>query len=139
MTWTYSRDPAHSSRDAVRFLVGDTDADWPLVQDEEIDYILATYPNTTLAAAEVCDAIAARLSREADTGNMDMRVSASQRAQAYAQRAKELRAKVARTATIFVGGRSPADKDAAAQDTSRTQPAFKIGMHDYTEDTTDED
>ncbi len=137
MTWTYSGNPAGSALDKVRFLCGDTNLDWQLLQDEEINYILAIYTDTTLAAAEACDAIAAKLSRDVDTTNLELSVRASQRAEAYVRRANELRAKVGRAATIFVGGRSPSDKDSAAEDTSRTQPAFKIGMHDYRSD--DED
>lgn len=45
--WSYSGNPADSDLDALRFLVGDTDEDTPLIQDEEIDYILTLFPTTS--------------------------------------------------------------------------------------------
>lgn len=40
MAWTYSGDPMESEIDRYRFLVGDTNALEPLLQDEEIQFIL---------------------------------------------------------------------------------------------------
>lgn len=46
MSWTYSGDPANSQVDECRFLLGDTVATEPIMQDEEIQYIIDTYgPN----------------------------------------------------------------------------------------------
>lgn len=43
MSFSYSGDPAGSQLDECRFLLGDTDESRPILQDEEIDYIIATY------------------------------------------------------------------------------------------------
>jgi hypothetical protein len=43
MSWTYSGNPADSQRDEVRFMLGDTDETEPIMQDEEIDYLIAEY------------------------------------------------------------------------------------------------
>ena len=51
MTWNYSGDPSLSSRDAVRFLIGDTDPNDPLVTDEEIAYALGRFTEPELAGA----------------------------------------------------------------------------------------
>lgn len=69
MTWTYDGDPSGDRKDEVRFMVGDTTQTTPLVQDEEISYILTMYPPDVnkpawLAAAHTCDAIAGRLARQ---------------------------------------------------------------------------
>lgn len=40
MSWNYSGDPSDSLKDECRFLLGDTDADHPILQDEEIEYII---------------------------------------------------------------------------------------------------
>ena len=40
MTWTYSGNPSSTERDAVRFLVGDTDTNDQLLSNEEIDYLV---------------------------------------------------------------------------------------------------
>lgn len=43
MSWSYSGDPANNSIDRYRFLIGDTREDDPILQDEEIMYIVDTY------------------------------------------------------------------------------------------------
>lgn len=45
MTFTYSGDPSNSDLDAARFLIGDTDKEAPIMQDEEIMYIINTHGN----------------------------------------------------------------------------------------------
>lgn len=39
--WTYSGNPASSSKDECRFLIGDTNEQFPIMQDEEIDYLIS--------------------------------------------------------------------------------------------------
>lgn len=41
MSWTYSGNPKDSLRDECRFLIGDTNEKNPIMQDEEIDYIIS--------------------------------------------------------------------------------------------------
>ena len=130
MSWTYEGNLTNR-RDRIRFLVGDTDTNDQLLQDGEVDYYLTEYSNDHLCAATLCDAIAAKFSRLADTNNAGLSVSASQRAQAYRARAVELRKEATKSAPIWVGGRSISDKETAEEDTSRTQPAFKRGMFDH--------
>ena len=43
MSWTYSGNPANSQVDECRFLLGDTNESEPIMQDEEIQYIIDTY------------------------------------------------------------------------------------------------
>lgn len=43
MTWTYSGDPSKSDLDRYRFLISDTIETDPVLQDEEINYLLAEY------------------------------------------------------------------------------------------------
>lgn len=43
MSWTYSGNPASSARDALRFLISDTIDSAPIMQDEELDYLIAEY------------------------------------------------------------------------------------------------
>lgn len=40
MSFTYSGDPSNSKLDECRFLLGDTNKDAPILQDEEINYII---------------------------------------------------------------------------------------------------
>ena len=39
MSWSYSGDPSASIVDKYRFLIGDTDPDEPVMQNEEIEYL----------------------------------------------------------------------------------------------------
>lgn len=39
MSWSYSGDPTASAIDRYRFLVGDTDPNAPIMQDEEIQFL----------------------------------------------------------------------------------------------------
>lgn len=43
MSFSYSGNPSESILDAARFLIGDTDEDSPIMQNEEIQYIIDTY------------------------------------------------------------------------------------------------
>lgn len=43
MSWSYSGDPSKNKVDEYRFLIGDTDESAPIMQDEEIQYIITTY------------------------------------------------------------------------------------------------
>lgn len=44
MSFSYSGDPSASTLDEARFLLGDTNVEAPIMQDEEIQYIIDTYP-----------------------------------------------------------------------------------------------
>lgn len=87
MTWTYSGDPSTSDRDAVRFLVADTDSTDPLINDEEIAYLLAVYTEPPHAATAAARAIAAKFSRQSDqartVGDLTLSESLSQKSQQY--------------------------------------------------------
>ena len=63
---TYTKRPARSARDALRLMIGDTNAVDPLLSDEEVDYYLGLQPeNVVQAAAMVCEGLAARFARDA--------------------------------------------------------------------------
>lgn len=50
MTFTYTGDPTNNPIDALRVLLGDLDEDFPIYQDEEIEYFL-TANNDNIQAA----------------------------------------------------------------------------------------
>ena len=87
MTWTYSGTPNTSDRDAVRFMVGDTDTADQLITDEEIAYLLAEEGTPGLAAARAAEAIAAKFARKSDysksVGDLSLSESWSQRAATF--------------------------------------------------------
>jgi hypothetical protein len=57
MAWTYSGDPANSEVDGYRFKVHDTIATEPILQDEEIQYVLDTYTSENLRLYKLYEAI----------------------------------------------------------------------------------
>lgn len=122
----------------VRFLCGDTNTNNQLVSDEDIDAIMDLYTDKYSAAAEVCDAIAAKLSYDTDTSNVQLSVAASKRAEAFSKRAKELRKKAGRSISIYSGGRTLSEAEDSRADDTIKQPAFETGMHDIDTDTSDD-
>lgn len=42
MSWTYTGDPTASKTDECRFLIGDTNKNAPIMQDEEIQFLIDT-------------------------------------------------------------------------------------------------
>lgn len=131
MTWTYAGDPSMSDRDAVRFLVGDTDTDDQLVTDEEIAWQLTEEADVYGAASTVAFAIAGRFARKADKSVGDLRVSFSQQVQQYRELAITLRQRQGQSlAEPYAGGISISGKRTVENDTDRVRPAAAIGVHD---------
>ena len=92
---SFTCDPS-SDIGKVRWLSGDTSEAGPIVPDEFISVELGLASSVIYAAANVCDAIAALFSGQADKRVGPLSISASQKAAAYAERAKALRARSAR-------------------------------------------
>jgi hypothetical protein len=138
--WSYTGNPASSPKDAVRFWLGDVNDSTPQLSDEEIAYLLSLTNDQPLQAAILgCLELANRYSSQVDFAvETELRVSLSQRAQAYAQRARDLKEQVTIpgvTATLhplpYAGGISTADKAAREQDSDRVPPSFWVGMHEH--------
>lgn len=43
MSWSYSGNPANSQLDELRFTIGDTSISDPIMQDEELEYLITEY------------------------------------------------------------------------------------------------
>lgn len=144
MTWTYSGDPAANARDAVRFLVGDTDTNDQLVTDEEIAWtnnqVTGSDTATTdlyTVAYRVMVTIASKFSRLADQTIGDMSVSMSQKADNARAQADQLRALAGRENLVpvpYAGGISVADKDVDRNNADRVDPFFTSGQFANTYD-----
>jgi hypothetical protein len=129
MAWTYNVSLINATPlYQVRLLCGDTDITDQLLQDEEINYLLSVF-STYEAAAQACDAIAAKFSRQADQTTGDISTSYSQRAKMYSERAIQLRNQSQNhTAAPYAGGISVSDKMINEQDTDVVQPSFTRGL-----------
>jgi hypothetical protein len=132
MTWSFDDSAlASSKKDQVRLMIGDTDTTDQLVSNEAIVFYLSERGDSvSLAAADCCDIIAAKFSREVDTKNGALSVSASQRAAAYRKLSEDLRAQGAELCDVFFGGQSIDGKIDLETDTDAIQPRFARGMND---------
>ena len=130
MTWTYSGNPGASSKDAVRFYVGDTNDARELLQDEEIDFTLTEYTNERLAASVCADAIAAKFSSASNQRIGDISKSLSDVSKAFRKLALDLRAQVGKRAAPSFPAASQSWKQDQREDTDLVQPAFSVGQGD---------
>lgn len=105
MTWSYSGNPADSLKDAVRFEIGDTNPNDPLLQDEEIQYVLSQHNNHILwSAVKCCEIVMVNLAREVNSTMGRSRVEASQKFKSYELIAKKLRARLISGSAPIAGG-----------------------------------
>jgi hypothetical protein len=145
MSWTYVGS-IYSGRDKVRSLIGDTNADDPIVQDHEIAAMLAAYPNETEASAYLCASLATRFAIEGDLKVDGYDFQNIKKAEFFRDRSKELfKQSIGHSAPIALavpsfGGVDVAPKDANKADTSVVQPSFYRGQfeHDYSDETTED-
>jgi len=143
MTWTYSGDPAASDLAQARFLIGDTDSDDELLQDEEIEWAIASQSTITLAAALCLRTLSNKFSRLVTRKIGDLAVNCSDMAKAFADRAKELDPAGVTASFLLAlpsfGGLSVSGKDTLNSETDAVQPSFSRGMFDYADGDDDDD
>jgi hypothetical protein len=129
--WTYSGDPQISTRDAVRFYLGDTDSTAPIIYDAEIDALLVTYPNPFFAAAQAARGIAAKYSRKVSKRVGDLSINYSDLSKQFYSLANELQAQGETMGmTPYSGGISRTDKQTVNANTDREKPPFRQKQFD---------
>lgn len=126
MTWEYSGNPASSTKDKVRFYIGDTDVNNQQFQDEEIEFMLVdgiTAENVAIIAVEQ---LIVRYAGLVDRTIGSLSISYSQKMSNYQALLKLLRKKfgIATYAYPYSGGVLVADKETRATDTSLVPPIF---------------
>lgn len=129
---TYSGNPAGNQKDAVRFLVGDTDVGNAELLDSEIEYELAQSGNLYDVAANLCIVIALRYARTINRGSRTLtlnRGGGSSSQDVWLRRAEALR----RRANNHVGPIFASDAIVNALDSGGYKAIFDIGMHDNPE------
>lgn len=144
MSFSYTGDPSHSSKDAVRFLLGDTTESTAMFSDEEITWLLMNNSNQYIAAAIAADTAAQKYVnimgggsgvKTKTVGALSISYdSAKERVDTYSALSRKLRILAATNsnlAGIYSGGISIADKKSNEQDTDWDKPAFTRGMHDW--------
>lgn len=124
--------PITTDRDRVRFLVGDTNVNRPLLDDGEIAYSLTLGDNHLLrSAAHACDAIAAKFIRDKSVSVSGISITRNFSASEYKDLATEYRrrAKSLSSGSLWIL-KDPQDKSDFRADASLVPPAFSREMHD---------
>ena len=126
MTWSYTDTAlATSTKDQVRFLVGDTDTTDQQLQDEEINFVLTQEAGVYRAASQCAKNIAAKYARQVTRSFGGRSDQLSQLVDHYRQLAKDLWAKgTLKRMTFYAGGQSQSEKDSQAQNTDMVEPFF---------------
>lgn len=144
MSWSYSPSDLNTTTasgrlNSVRLLVGDTDTNDQLVQNEEITFALSQANNNIYYAASwICRTIAAKFSRMVDT-QLDgvLQANYSDRAKQYNQLATQIEAQGKKTSGkslgVYGGGISNSAVSVANADEDRVKPAFTINQFDNVE------
>ncbi len=131
ITWTYSGDPSASSREAVRYMIGDTNYSDQLLSDQEIDYQLTQSGSIAIAASDCCLAIAARFARCIDKSVGSLSRTFSQKHQHYLQLSADLSKKgSASPVAPWASGWSRSGKEAVDDNTDRERTFARKGIHD---------
>lgn len=130
MGFTYSGDPSQSAKDQVRFYIGDTEEHDPLLQDGEIEFVLAQYNNVTINASIKCtETIMAKWARQVNEQVGQVRIDFSDRIKNMNLLKTALIARLAtEDITPFAGGISKSSVRTVAQNGDRVPPDFTKHM-----------
>lgn len=116
MAWTYDGDPAKDALSKYRFTIGDTDSNMPILQDEEIKYLIDTYINENELLYNLFDKAAHQLAKLYPTKLGTSTDDPTSLLDHYTAQAKWYRAQMCKgfdLSSIVV-----------------TKPSFWVGMHD---------
>lgn len=134
MSWTYTQNPASSTKDAVRFLVQQTSTNDPvLVQDAEIDWAILQSGNAYSAAVMVGEVMLQRYA-----SNDAQSLTVGNLSETYGDRSARLQVTLAslkrqmalRGVQPSAGGITVDSRLAHLADTTLTPHVFAVGMDD---------
>ena len=134
MSFTYIADFL-VPRDQVRFLVGDTNPDEYFLENEEIDFLNATWEHkgsVYYVASMAAESIAAKFAREVTVSSDSQTVSTSELQSKYLDLAARL---LRQHETLLTGGEVIMGGVLIGEqpDPTVSSPAFGTGMHDFVE------
>lgn len=123
--------------DAVRFLIGDTDAASPQLGDPEVNWLISQFGSVHEAAIAACSQLAARYARQADKTTGDLSIRSSTISKQYLALIPVLKAQSARISPPkpYAGGIRISDMAIDQEDDDAVQPAFAIGGMDDKDET----
>lgn len=136
MTFSYSNNPATSTRDAVRFYCQDVDINDPFLSDEEVDYLIASWANVTdhpiYLAAVACETIAAKFAREISYSADGVSVGSAELQTKFNQLANDLREQY-KASQVGAGPDAGGILFGETYDSSIKPLVWAKGMHDNIE------
>ena len=128
--FTYGNDPAANAVDAVRFLVGDTNEDRPLLDDREVKWAISQFPDRNLAAASLAEHLYGFFASKGDFKVGPINKSYSKVAQLFKEKAEQLRAKACLSAVPSFPATKISTKGILAQNLDLENPSFAVGLMD---------
>lgn len=117
MAWEYSGNPASSDKDKYRFLLSDTDSEEPILQDEEVQFILDEYKEYYERLYMLFDMATKRFARQIETKVGPITEK------------PYTRMKYFKDQTLYYYNKAYG-LDYAGPSMKATKPNFRIGMHD---------
>jgi hypothetical protein len=137
MSFSYlSSGPGSSDRSWVRLRIGDTSSGDVLLQNEELDVLLADEGTKHGAAAAAARAIGAQYARKVDKQVGRLRISMAQASEHFFSLADKIEQEEVTSGSDtlnppYAGGISLADRESDAADTDRPDYAFTRGQFDH--------
>ena len=129
MTFSYDPDQT-TTRDIVRFRIGDTDSNRELLSNEELNAIIARKAAVLPASVEAVEAILALIARDIDRNAAGVSSSRSQMTTHYEALRGKLVREMMTESEMFVGGLSKSAKAGFEDDSNFVKPSFQIGQFD---------
>jgi hypothetical protein len=128
--FSYTHDPSNSDVDAVRFLVGDTNSKRPMLDDREVEWAIAQYPNQNLAAAVLAESLFGKFASQADISVGPVSKSYSKVAELFKKKADQLRSEACKMAIPSFPAIRHSSKQQLEDNTDLVSPNFFIGLSD---------
>lgn len=126
MAWSYNI--SGGDKDKVRLLIGDTNSNRPLLDDEEIEFFLSQEMNIYMAAAKCCDSLIAQDGIIAAKKVGDLQIKYDHHI--FLGIKLRLEARGMGYQVPYMGGISVGDKEAQQSDTDWVEPTISRGLDD---------
>lgn len=136
--WTYDPalldDPDDGPLFRVRLRIGDTDAEKPQLEDEEIlEFLDEASGSVARASLIAAQHLASKYARYVDKWVGDLKILASQRHRAYLKLIEELQPTAGALGVPYAGGIRVSDKENTEANDDLVVPSFRRGDMDNTE------
>jgi hypothetical protein len=125
--YSYSGDPSASTKDMVRFLIGDTCDPW-LLSDIEIEFVASKEANAYTAGAECVRRILAFYARKVNKSAGGLSVNYESVTRQYREMLEDLERRGRASQIPEAGGISIDDKKTLELDTDWPRPDFRKGQ-----------